>query len=268
MTSVSPITTFMRGAAKGLLQARKASRKWTFRTRRRPLMLLSAPGAAKRRKQTSAQASTPAIISEIDESHSRISSSGSVSAKRATVIRKTAALFTWRLAPLSFFLCWSALSSAQGLPPLIACSACAVNVGTSSNGANGTGNSISMFCAAYRKKPLGAAPRAASHSPDGRCRSYQRECIVRRCRVPARLGQCASRSVAGDHSAGARCKPRSCRGEVEKAGKASSIKGHTFGLAEALLPLLEPMTAKRWNCPYYQVKFDMSWVAWVLTSNK
>lgn len=38
--------------------------------------------------------------------------------------------------------------------------------------------------------------------------------------------------------------------EVEKAGKASSIKGHTFGLAEALLPLLEPMTAKRWNCPY------------------
>ena len=55
--------------------------------------------------------------------------------------------------------------------------------------------------------------------------------------------------------------------EVEKAGKASSIKGHTFGLAEALLPLLETMTAKRWNCPYYQVKFDMSWVAWVLTSN-
>ncbi|MFV1497751.1 AAA family ATPase [Phaeobacter sp. JH20_02] len=55
--------------------------------------------------------------------------------------------------------------------------------------------------------------------------------------------------------------------EVEKAGKATSNKGHTFGLAEALLPLLEPMTAKRWNCPYYQVKFDMSWVGWVLTSN-
>ena len=33
------------------------------------------------------------------------------------------------------------------------------------------------------------------------------------------------------------------------------------------MPLLEPMTAKRWTCPYYQVKFDMSWVAWVLTSN-
>lgn len=37
--------------------------------------------------------------------------------------------------------------------------------------------------------------------------------------------------------------------EVEKARKATSNKGHTFGLAEALLPLLEPMTAKRWNCP-------------------
>lgn len=55
--------------------------------------------------------------------------------------------------------------------------------------------------------------------------------------------------------------------EVEKAGLATSNKGHTFGLAEALLPLLEPLTAKHWSCPYYQVKFDMSWVVWVLTSN-
>jgi len=55
--------------------------------------------------------------------------------------------------------------------------------------------------------------------------------------------------------------------EVEKAGTAVSTKGHAFGLAEALLPLLEPLTAARWSCPYYQVKFDMSWVLWVLTSN-
>lgn len=55
--------------------------------------------------------------------------------------------------------------------------------------------------------------------------------------------------------------------EVEKAGQACSTKGHAFGLAEALLPLLEPLTATRWSCPYYQVKFDMSWVIWVLTSN-
>lgn len=55
--------------------------------------------------------------------------------------------------------------------------------------------------------------------------------------------------------------------EVEKAGTAVSMNGHAFGLAEALLPLLEPLTAQRWSCPYYQVKFDMSWVIWVLTSN-
>lgn len=55
--------------------------------------------------------------------------------------------------------------------------------------------------------------------------------------------------------------------EVEKAGTAKSVSGRAFGLTEALLPLLEPMTAQNWSCPYYQVKFDMSWVAWVLTSN-
>lgn len=55
--------------------------------------------------------------------------------------------------------------------------------------------------------------------------------------------------------------------EVEKAGSPTSTHGHTYGLAEALLPLLEPMTARRWSCPYYQVRFDVSWVIWVLTSN-
>ncbi|SOC20156.1 ATPase family protein associated with various cellular activities (AAA) [Rhodobacter sp. JA431] len=55
--------------------------------------------------------------------------------------------------------------------------------------------------------------------------------------------------------------------EVEKAGRATSTNGHAFGLTEALLPLLEPMTAQRWSCPYYQVRFDMRWVIWVLTSN-
>lgn len=35
--------------------------------------------------------------------------------------------------------------------------------------------------------------------------------------------------------------------EVEKAGAPTSIRGHSFGLAEALLPLLEPLTAKDWS---------------------
>lgn len=54
--------------------------------------------------------------------------------------------------------------------------------------------------------------------------------------------------------------------EVEKAGTPTSTNGHTFGLAQSLLPLLEPMTAQRWSCPYFQVKFDMTWVIWSLDS--
>ena len=55
--------------------------------------------------------------------------------------------------------------------------------------------------------------------------------------------------------------------EVEKAGRARATSGQTFGLTEALLPLLETATAREWSCPYYRVKFDMSWISWVLTSN-
>ncbi|WP_245731729.1 AAA family ATPase [Loktanella fryxellensis] len=39
--------------------------------------------------------------------------------------------------------------------------------------------------------------------------------------------------------------------EVEKSGTARTMSGRAFGLAEALLPLLEPMTAKCWSCPFY-----------------
>jgi len=38
-------------------------------------------------------------------------------------------------------------------------------------------------------------------------------------------------------------------------------------LTEALLSLLEPATAARWNCPYYRVPFDMSRIGWVMTAN-
>lgn len=55
--------------------------------------------------------------------------------------------------------------------------------------------------------------------------------------------------------------------ELEKAGVVTSERGHAFGLTEALLPFLEPLSARHWSCPYYQVKFDMSWMIWVLTVN-
>lgn len=55
--------------------------------------------------------------------------------------------------------------------------------------------------------------------------------------------------------------------EVEKAGLVTSSKGTPYQLADALLPLLEPLTAAAWSCPYFRVKFDMSWIGWVLTAN-
>ena len=55
--------------------------------------------------------------------------------------------------------------------------------------------------------------------------------------------------------------------ELDKSGRVTSIKGQTYALTDALLPLLEPSSAKGWTCPYFEVKFDMSFVIWVLTSN-
>jgi hypothetical protein len=55
--------------------------------------------------------------------------------------------------------------------------------------------------------------------------------------------------------------------EIEKAGEVNSQNGLRFSLTEALLPLLERMTASTWQCPYYRVQFDLSWVGWVLTAN-
>jgi hypothetical protein len=55
--------------------------------------------------------------------------------------------------------------------------------------------------------------------------------------------------------------------EVEKSGRAESNKGQVFSLTDALLPLLEPLSAAKWSCPYFEVKFDMSYVIWVMTSN-
>lgn len=55
--------------------------------------------------------------------------------------------------------------------------------------------------------------------------------------------------------------------EIEKSGSVMSDKGQSFSLPNALLPLLEEMTACRWTCPYFQNQFDMSFINWVFTSN-
>jgi len=55
--------------------------------------------------------------------------------------------------------------------------------------------------------------------------------------------------------------------EVEKSGEVHSSKGVRHSLTDALLPLLERMTAAAWHCPFFQIKFDMAWVNWVMTAN-
>lgn len=55
--------------------------------------------------------------------------------------------------------------------------------------------------------------------------------------------------------------------EIDKAGNVRSDRGMSFSLEHALLPLLEPVTAAAWLCPYFQVRFDMSWLCWILTTN-
>lgn len=55
--------------------------------------------------------------------------------------------------------------------------------------------------------------------------------------------------------------------EVEKAGRASSMRDTVPSITDALLPLLEPLSASRWNCPYFQLVFDMSWISWIFTAN-
>lgn len=55
--------------------------------------------------------------------------------------------------------------------------------------------------------------------------------------------------------------------EIEKSGDVQSSRGTRHSLTDALLPLLERMTAATWECPFFQVKCDMSWVNWVMTAN-
>lgn len=55
--------------------------------------------------------------------------------------------------------------------------------------------------------------------------------------------------------------------EVEKAGGAAGSSGRSYDLTAAMLSLVEPATAQKWSCPFYEVPFDLSWVIWVMTSN-
>lgn len=57
--------------------------------------------------------------------------------------------------------------------------------------------------------------------------------------------------------------------EVDKAGqKVGSTTGGVTSLTTALLQVLEPETAARFECPAHRVKFDLSQTNWILTANE
>lgn len=50
-------------------------------------------------------------------------------------------------------------------------------------------------------------------------------------------------------------------------GGLTSSSGSRTSMSDALLPLLDTASARRWTCPASRVQFDMSKVLWVLTTN-
>lgn len=57
--------------------------------------------------------------------------------------------------------------------------------------------------------------------------------------------------------------------EVDKAPtNVETAGGKTVpGLVPVLMSMIEPLTAARWHCPYYQVPFDLRGVSWIMTTN-
>ena len=55
--------------------------------------------------------------------------------------------------------------------------------------------------------------------------------------------------------------------ELCKAGRLRSTGGISVAFQPALLGLLEPESARSWQCPYFRISFDMSHVSWIMTAN-
>lgn len=55
--------------------------------------------------------------------------------------------------------------------------------------------------------------------------------------------------------------------EICKAGTCYSEMGTSTSIVTSLLGLLEPVSAQSWDCPYFNVNFDMSHICWIMTAN-
>jgi hypothetical protein len=55
--------------------------------------------------------------------------------------------------------------------------------------------------------------------------------------------------------------------EVDKAGTAYGTRGSSSSLTTSLLQMLEPSTARHFECPFHRIPFNMSRVMWIMTAN-
>jgi len=55
--------------------------------------------------------------------------------------------------------------------------------------------------------------------------------------------------------------------ELDRLGGLTSTSGSRTSMSDALLPLLDTSSARRWTCPASRLEFDMSKILWVLTTN-
>lgn len=55
--------------------------------------------------------------------------------------------------------------------------------------------------------------------------------------------------------------------ELDRLGGLTSTSGSRTSMSDALLPLLDTSSARRWTCPASRMELDMSKVMWVLTTN-
>lgn len=55
--------------------------------------------------------------------------------------------------------------------------------------------------------------------------------------------------------------------EIDRIGGLTSTSGSRTSLNDAMLPLLDPASARRWTCPASRIEFNMSKVLWILTTN-
>lgn len=55
--------------------------------------------------------------------------------------------------------------------------------------------------------------------------------------------------------------------EVDKAGTVYSKNGSSSSITTSLLQMLEPNTARHFECPFHRLPFDMSRVVWIMTAN-